>query len=296
MYYDRLNYSGILDNTIHGQPDMFFPGGALRQLLGPNNGAPVVGGYGGYGGYGGAGGGGMPSWQELQRKLDEANAANQNRYMQLLTGSDAAKAEELGGLRTGYNEMLGLAGKGADAQRMQEQQNLKHAEGAAQADATSRGLGNTTILSSLRRGAENESAIRTQGINDAQDRNKLSVAQNYYHNLLAATQGANNRKMGFIENRTDQGPDLGMYYQLLSQPGAMGGGFNGGSYPMVRGGGYGGGGAPQIGGSLQRTPGNGATVGGWGGYNANPGIPRPKIVERRAMQGNVGGMPFTYQV
>jgi hypothetical protein len=160
---------------------MFFPGGGLRQLLGPNNGAPVAGG-GGYGGYGGYGGGGMPSWQELQRKLDEANAANENRYMQLLTGSDAAKAEELGGLRTGYNEMLGLAGKGADAQRMQEQQNLKHAEGAAQADATSRGLGNTTILSSLRRGAENESAIRTQGINDAQDRNKLSVAQNYYQN------------------------------------------------------------------------------------------------------------------
>lgn len=220
----------------------------------------------------------LSPWEELQKKLDEANAANEARYQQLLSGSDAAKSEELGGLKTGYAEMLGLAGQGSAAAHAQEAKALQNSMGAAQQNAVSRGLGNTTILDSLQRGALNESQLRDQAITDAQTGRQLGVAQNYYNQLYGATTAANNRRLGFIENKTDQGPDLATYYQLLSRPGAygVGAGGGGGGYTGVMGGRSGG--QPQLfGGGYSRPAGPDATYNITNNKRLNPLVPEDQM-------------------
>ena len=114
----------------------------------------------------------------LQKQLAAANAANESRYSQLL-----ALADQQG------------------QSQMQASQRLRTQElGNATASLTNRGLGNSTIVDTTRRGIVNDAAVRNQGIAN-------SVAAN---------------KAGIIERRTDQAPDLGMYAQLLAQPGGAG--------------------------------------------------------------------------
>jgi hypothetical protein len=231
MARSAINPSGILDNTVKAQEWDFFPNGALEQLYGgmvrgTRRPAPGTGGKG----LARAGGGGAPApssgidpmWARVQADADAANAANEARYAQLLGLADAGKTEELASLRGGYDAMLGLASKGFDGQRADEGKRLQNDLGGVQQSAVSRGLGNTTVLDSLQRGAQDDSARRMLSIDDQQTRQQLAVAQDYYGRLANATSGANNRKMGIIEGRTDEGPDLGLYASLLSRPGASG--------------------------------------------------------------------------
>jgi hypothetical protein len=249
-----LNPSGIFDNTLHAQPWMFFPGGALDELF-PGRGTRTVGGAPG----GAAGGGGAPGgfhpWDRVQSDLDAANAANEGRYQQLLGLADSGKGEELGALKTGYDTMLGAAGKGFDAERAREGQRLQGDLGGVQQSAIDRGLSNTSVRDSMERGAKDDSAMRSLSIDDAQNRQQLAVMQDYFSRMFGATQSANNRKMGIIEGRTDQGPDLGLYANLLRQPGAMGGaGPSLASTPRVVRTGPSGGAPQTFGGGWQRPP------------------------------------------
>jgi hypothetical protein len=112
---------------------------------------------------------------QLQAQYDKANKANESRYGQL----------------------LGLADQQGQAAMAQNQRQTTRELGAGQASLINRGLGNSTIVDSTRRGTLNASNARADQIGNM-------VAQN---------------KAGVIERRTDAGPDVGLYAQLLSQPG-----------------------------------------------------------------------------
>lgn len=117
---------------------------------------------------------------QLKSQQDAANAANEARYQKLL----------------GLSEQFGMT------QRRKNNELTQRELASGQSSLISRGLGNSTVVDSVRQG------ILRQG----QDR-KMDINQR-----VAEIQ------MGPIERRTDQQPNLGMYASLLSQPGALQGG------------------------------------------------------------------------
>lgn len=117
---------------------------------------------------------------QLKSQQDAANAANEARYQKLL----------------GLSEQFGMT------QRRNNNELTQRELASGQSSLISRGLGNSTVVDSVRQG------ILRQG----QDR-KMDINQK-----VAEIQ------MGPIERRTDQQPNLGMYASLLGQPGALQGG------------------------------------------------------------------------
>ncbi len=120
-----------------------------------------------------------------------------------------------------YQQILGtftnLGQAGTQRIAQQEQQNV--AQG--QQDLTSRGLGNTTLQMAVSRGAASDAELARQQLQE-------SIAL---------------QKAGVMERRTDQGPDLSMFANLIAQaqqaqtpklrltsiapiPSQSGGGFN----------------------------------------------------------------------
>lgn len=165
--------------------------------VGVGGGGGIGGGSWGGGNLGGLGGVGQGQvGQQLSQYQNQANQSNANRY----------------------NQLLQMAGQLSNAGMAREQQRQNFELGRVDQHAISSGLGNTTVLPSLERGAIDQSAIRQQEIGD--------------QGLKTA--------MGIVERRTDQQPDYGLLAQLAGRPGASGGG--GGSFGFPSGGGIGGGG------------------------------------------------------
>jgi hypothetical protein len=164
----------------------------------------------------------------VQGQMDKANAANEQRYGQLLGLADADKSERTGTLSSLYNEIFGLANGLSDAGNKREA-DLTHSQLAQmQQSVIGRGLNNTTIKDSLRRGILDDSALRQKEIADTRAQQMMGLKGNYAQLLTSLLGDVNTNKMGIIERRTDQQPDLGLYAQLLSQAGAMQGGRGGG--------------------------------------------------------------------
>lgn len=140
------------------------------------------GGGGGEGGGGGGPGGGdtrgmFDLGQQFKASQDAANAANEARYQKL----------------------LGLAQQFGAAQRARNAQLVTQQQGQAQQSLMSRGLGNSTVVDSVRTQIGDQGAMRDLAIDEA----------------------ANQQMMGVIERRTDQQPNLGMMAGLATQPGSM---------------------------------------------------------------------------
>ena len=110
--------------------------------------------------------------KQLQNAQTQANTANQTRYDQTL----------------GLLANQGQAGMTRIANAEQQAQ----AKGTQ--DLTSRGLGNTTVTSSVNRGIASDAELARQTLQE-------SVAQ---------------QKARVMEMKTDQGPDMGLYANLLS--------------------------------------------------------------------------------
>lgn len=88
-------------------------------------------------------------------------------------------------------DTLGQAGQ----TRIGQQEQAAQAKGTQ--DLTSRGLGNTTITSAVSRGVANDAELQRQQL----------------------AEGVAEKKAGVMERKTDQGPDMSMYAQLLAQAG-----------------------------------------------------------------------------
>jgi hypothetical protein len=106
-----------------------------------------------------------------------ANKANEARYGQLLSGAD----------------QMGRSATLANTQLTGQEQ------ARAGSSLISRGLGNSTIVDSVRQGIARQGQYRAQDINER-------VLTN---------------KQGIIERRTDQQPNLSLLAQLLSRQGAI---------------------------------------------------------------------------
>jgi hypothetical protein len=111
----------------------------------------------------------------LQGQTDAANQANETRYNQLLGNASAFGKTALQQNLASTNQQLANG-----------QQSL-----------VNRGLANSTVVDTTRRGILSDSNARTNAIQE-------SVA---------------GMKNGIIEARTDQAPDLSLYASLLSRPG-----------------------------------------------------------------------------
>lgn len=163
-----------------------------------------------YGGYGSAA---EQLKAEMDKKLAEANAANEARYQDIL-GQKGQMYD-----RT----MANLSGLGAQ-EEADIRQNYANLDARTAQDMQARGLAGTTIGASLRKGnarATNEELNRM--------RERLTRERIGYDTNLSMD------KQNFMERKTDLGPDIGMYAQLMQQ---LGQGSTGGTRYVTRTSGY----------------------------------------------------------
>ena len=138
-----------------------------------------------------SGGGSASDWAALKRRQEAASGGGQLKDLigQMQAAQDKANAAN----EARYLEMmqqfegLGTAGQA----RIQE--STARQQAASTQDLTSRGLGNTTITGAMSRGIAREGESATQELGER-------VAM---------------QKAGAMERRTDQGPDMGMFAQLM---------------------------------------------------------------------------------
>lgn len=198
----------------------------------------------------------LNTYEQLQ---NEANAANQRRYDQLL-----------GTIRGGRESTMGLLEGLGDSELGRIDQRREQERGRSEQDLISRGLGNTTIRESVLRGVEDDAGRLRNELTEDVSRQKAGVEQNFTAMLAQA-----------IEGRTDRGPDLGAMAQLMQMAASEPGGtlhtgmsanaragrsaFGTPSRYFNRGGGGGGGGGQGF------TPATGTSGGSTSGFQSSRG-------------------------
>lgn len=147
--------------------------------------------------------------KQYQQAQDQANTANQQRYTQLL--------DMIGNLGTQVGSTYGEAMKNASTigqtAKTQTQQNYLKNLGTADQNLISRGLGNTTIRSSVRRGIASDKNLAMQGINEQVAAQLAQILQN----RAGAELGIGQLKANAIQSRNDIGPNLSTYASLIQQ-------------------------------------------------------------------------------
>ncbi len=96
-----------------------------------------------------------------------------------------------------YQQILGQYANLGQAGRARIEEQTTRRQAAATQNLVSRGLGNTTITSAVERGIGRDAEISRQELDE-----RVAV-----------------QKAGVMERRTDTGPDLGMFANLLQQAG-----------------------------------------------------------------------------
>lgn len=179
---------------------------------------------------GGAGGGGVGNIaNQFQAQIDKANQANESRYRDIL-----------GGYQSRYERGLGmLAGlgqqEGRDINELYDNQASQQRQ-----DLVGRGLGNSTVLDTMRMGNERERNADLGRLNDRVRQQAMSTDA-----------GLSGDTMQFMERKQENGPNLQMLAMLaqgMGQAGYGAGGFGGGY------GGYGGSGGGMGGGGVNFLP------------------------------------------
>lgn len=266
------------------------PQGAYSGL-----GGGVGAGLGGVGGVG-PGGAGSQIGQQLQNDLNAANAANEARYQQALQTNEQGRTDQLNNINQGYGGILGTIGQNktdqmgflngvlgqqqglasglGGTQHEQENRRLAAQLGSNQQSLVGRGLGNSTVVDSMAKGYQSESAFNQRAIDEENARLQLGILGQYGQqggNILANTGNqmvnaqtgqvgatgnilAQNQaqRVGLIESKTDQGPNTAAYLNLLSQAGSQGGYGAGGAMGLGSGRGNGGGGGFSLGANLDQ--------------------------------------------
>lgn len=135
--------------------------------------------------------------RQLQEGTDAANLKNEERFAEINVGFEdrLARANEL------------LQGQG-DVARQQLRESGEQALGASQQDLTSRGLANTSILSSDR-----------AAINRGTDLAFASLSERLASSQFQAEDLIRGQQLAFQERREDVGPDLQSLLPLLLQLG-----------------------------------------------------------------------------
>lgn len=243
---------------------------------------PASGGGGGGGGYGGGsvggGGGAFDLASEYQRALDQANAANEARYKDIL-----------GGYQSRYERGLGLL-DGMGQQEGRDINELYDNQAAQQRQSlVGRGLGNSTVLDTMLAGVDRERAADLGRLNERMRQQ-----------TLATDSGLSGDTLQFMERKTETGPDFNMLAQLAQQMGQAGygagggGGFGGGGVGGGGGAGFGIGDSPSYfipGASMGYMPRGGGAVGGGGSGDAR--LAAAAAIRRLANSGTASANPGT---
>lgn len=227
-------------------------GGGLNSVVGYGGGGGRQGGGGSSGYYGGA----IPD--AYQRAQEEAKAANEQRYQDILSGyqnrSNEFQQRQSGNtddVLTGYENryqrgMDLLSGLGTQEKRDIDESYQKL--GASnQQDMVNRGLTGTTIMPTMRSGIERERQDALSRVNERLQREQLladaglsgdalGAQERMYGQGLAGYMGATGDTLGFAERRSDTYPDFNQLLGLAQQYGASGAGYsnpNDPGYSMV---------------------------------------------------------------
>lgn len=238
-------------------------------------------------------GGGSPTLQydiqsllkNLQGSFDKSNAAGQEQYQNLLSAVGGT-GDKVSGLYKQAGDMTANFGNTArqeiDTGRVQQL-------GTSEQDLMSRGLGNTTIRSSVRRGINSDAQRNRASVDEMVNRQRAGLMTQQ----AGAEMGMGQMLGDAILSKQNIGPEAGMYAQLIEsltraggsqgEAGGSGGGYSGsgggGGFGAGVGGGSGGGGggfgsgggsaAPGMAGvySASNPSGNNATSDGWSNWN-----------------------------
>ena len=148
---------------------------------------------------------------------EEANAANQERYDAILN-EIRMTTEQVGGQYDQVNALLDTIGA-TELSDLEERG--KQEQATAEQDIITRGLGNTTIRESVRRGIESDVQRGRERINQATAVQKAGVKERQ-----ATVQSQLGQWLtGVMERRTDKGPDLDVFSRLLEEVGKGSGGI-----------------------------------------------------------------------
>jgi len=171
------------------------------------------------GGNGGGGGGGVDInaiMERLQGQWDAANAAGESQYQNLL-GSVSNTRGEVGGIFDRAESML--EGQGTAARTRIESNRVKNL-GTTENDLINRGLGNTTVRTSARRGVNVDAERAEQAVDEQVSGQRAGLLTQ----RAGAAAGIGNLEADAILSRRNQGPDPSIYANLLAQYGQSGGG------------------------------------------------------------------------
>lgn len=184
-------------------------GGNTATVTVPGVGGRARGGGGGFGGgVGGLSGGPGDLAQYYQQELDRANQANEARYRDVL-----------GGYQSRYERALAtLYGSGEQEARDIDEQSRKR-ESQLQQGLIGRGLGNSTVMSTMALGVDRE-----------RNAEMGRLQQRLREQRLTTDAGLSGDLLNFMERKTEKGPDVGLLAQLAQGMGqaGYGGGYVGG--------------------------------------------------------------------
>lgn len=208
----------------------------------------------------------VQQFQDAQRRADEARKAQQEQ----LTQAIADLAAQVGG--TFDQAQANLIGLGESARTREERRGTRTLA-AGQQDLTNRGLGNTTLGANLRRDVDEDVGLRLANIDEGV---RAQFAQ-----LLGQRAGSQlqigNLLTNAIQSQNIQGPDLGLFAQLLAQsqgstaPVTARIGASTAGLPNLADSIRGGGGSTQSGGGGSRSSGGGGQNQSFGGQTAPGG-------------------------
>lgn len=213
-------------------------------------------GYGGAmgamgGGAGGAGGGGMGVPQDYQRAYEEAKAANEERYKNILTGyqdrsnqyqegAAGLRDDVLGGYDARYQRNMNAIQNLGQQEATDIQRRYGELKSANKQDMVNRGLTGTTIMPTMDQGIarEQEGALsrlnerlisQRIGLDSQLSGDAISAQERLGQSILTGAAGVQGDTLGFAERRTDAYPDMNQLIQLAAMYGAAGGMYGGGN-------------------------------------------------------------------
>lgn len=231
---------GSQNTTFNGTtaPNNFTLGANLNGGRGGYAGMGAVNGAGGaVGGGTGAGGGGAGTGGRLatrlgnqdQADLNSANAANDARYQESLNTNQQGFANQMDFLGNVLGQQqAALQGAGGTAHEL-ENRRLGKQLGSSQQSLFGRGLGNSTVVDSMAKGYQTDSALVQNAIDEGVNRDKLNILSQYGQQGNANIGNSTAQRIGIVGSKSDLPPNTGASQQLLSQPGAQGGRLGGGT-------------------------------------------------------------------
>lgn len=215
---------------------------------------------------------------QFTESRDRANEANRQRYQQLLDTIGQLERETQGLYGQAFDTVAGLGD--VERRRIQEEQQKQLA--TTEQDLIDRGLANTTIRQTARRGIQSDALQAQQDLMERLAQQRTGLLQNQAGALMQTGQ----MEAQAIEGRTDQAPAAGRYAQMVQQLAAQP--DEGRDETFV------GRGLPQtpVGGAGGPAPGAAGAGTGFGGGGGAPGAPDPG----GGAGGTGGGQSGTYVV